>query len=523
MDTLSIREVIDMVTRGQVRIPAFQRGFVWDAERVAYLMDSIYKGYPFGSLMFWRTKEQLKSDRDLGPFQLPAPAEDYPVDYVLDGQQRLTSIFGVFQTTMAPTLPVDWVDIYFDVKAEKTAQDSQFVALQKSDVIDGQHFPLKTLFDSSAYRKATAGYDEDELKVIDDMQAIFKETKIPVQITKTDDKATVAIIFERVNRQGVELDTLQLLSAWTWSEEFQLADQFAELADELSPFGFSAVGSDTDLLLRCSSAILANDASPNALMNLNGAEVREKFDLVTNGVKYAVDFLRKSYHIEALSNLPFTTQLVPLAAFFAVPGNKESSYTEDQKHAIDKWFWRSSFTKRYSSGVLRNLKSDIIEIKKLKSGETSKIDEIHTTIDRDFFLSNSFGMGNVNTKTFLLALSTLKPRSFVSGQYVDLEKTLKAANRSEFHHMMPRDFLKASGQTYYSENILANMCFLSRADNRKLGGDAPSVYRSKMPAQVDEIISCAATTNTLFSDNFQKFAEERADILTDICKALCHI
>jgi uncharacterized protein with ParB-like and HNH nuclease domain len=97
MESLSIRELIDLVTRGQVRIPAFQRGFVWDSDRVAYLMDSIYKGYPFGSLLFWRTKEKLKFDRDLGPFTLPEPNEDYPVDYVLDGQQRVTSIFGVFQ------------------------------------------------------------------------------------------------------------------------------------------------------------------------------------------------------------------------------------------------------------------------------------------------------------------------------------------------------------------------------------------------------------------------------------------
>ncbi|ARO88034.1 DUF262 domain-containing protein [Nitrosospira lacus] len=84
-----------------MRIPAFQRGFVWEPDRVAYLMDGIYKGFPFGSLLFWRTKEELKTERDLGPFKLPPPVEDYPVDYVLHGQQRITSIFGVFQTELA--------------------------------------------------------------------------------------------------------------------------------------------------------------------------------------------------------------------------------------------------------------------------------------------------------------------------------------------------------------------------------------------------------------------------------------
>jgi len=60
------RNLIERVTSGRLRIPAFQRGFVWDAERVAFLMDSIYKGYPFGAVILWRTKEQLQSERQLG-------------------------------------------------------------------------------------------------------------------------------------------------------------------------------------------------------------------------------------------------------------------------------------------------------------------------------------------------------------------------------------------------------------------------------------------------------------------------
>jgi uncharacterized protein with ParB-like and HNH nuclease domain len=98
---LTIRETLDLVPRGQIRVPAFQRGFVWESEKVAFLMDSIYKGYPFGSLLLWRTREQLRHERQLGPFRLPDRDPEYPIDYVLDGQQRITSIFGVFQTDLA--------------------------------------------------------------------------------------------------------------------------------------------------------------------------------------------------------------------------------------------------------------------------------------------------------------------------------------------------------------------------------------------------------------------------------------
>src|SRR3954463_16143867 len=123
METITIREILEQVHRGQIRVPAFQRGFVWEPDRVAYLMDSIYKVYPFGSLLFWRTREKLRVERTLGPFELPEPKADYPVDYVLDGQQRVTSIFGVFQSDL-PMLPGNnWLDIYFDLEAEESAQD----------------------------------------------------------------------------------------------------------------------------------------------------------------------------------------------------------------------------------------------------------------------------------------------------------------------------------------------------------------------------------------------------------------
>ncbi len=80
MDTMSIREIIEQIDRGQIRVPAFQRGFIWDPDRVAFFLDSIFKQYPFGSLLFWRAKDVLKVERSLGPFKLPAPQADYPID-----------------------------------------------------------------------------------------------------------------------------------------------------------------------------------------------------------------------------------------------------------------------------------------------------------------------------------------------------------------------------------------------------------------------------------------------------------
>jgi uncharacterized protein with ParB-like and HNH nuclease domain len=80
--SLAIRRLLERVASGQIRIPAFQRGFVWDMDRVAYFMDSLYKQYPFGSLLFWRTKYKLLHERNLGPYLLQENDPGYPIDYV---------------------------------------------------------------------------------------------------------------------------------------------------------------------------------------------------------------------------------------------------------------------------------------------------------------------------------------------------------------------------------------------------------------------------------------------------------
>jgi hypothetical protein len=130
-EPINIRKIIEELIAGRMRVPNFQRGFVWDPERVAYLMDSIYKGYPFGSILLWRTKQELSHERNLGPFNLPQNDPEYPTDYILDGQQRITSIFGVFQTDIVLNEPPLWSRIFYDFGASENAQESSFTCFSR--------------------------------------------------------------------------------------------------------------------------------------------------------------------------------------------------------------------------------------------------------------------------------------------------------------------------------------------------------------------------------------------------------
>jgi hypothetical protein len=503
---LSIRKVIEQISSGAIRIPAFQRGFVWDAEHVAYLMDSIYKGYPFGAVILWRTKEKLNSERSLGPFELPKGQADYPVDYVLDGQQRITSIFGVFQTELVANGDDSWTHIYFDMSATADLQESQFVALDKEAVDKARHFPIGTFFDVTAYRLATRELTESQAIEIDSVQAKFKEAIVPTQEIVTDDRAKVAIVFERVNRLGVELDVFQLLTAWTWSEDFDLQRRFNDLTETLRPHGFSEVADDTNLLLRCCSAVVAGDASPTAFVNLKGSDVRDRFDDIEHGIKGAIDFLKKNLNVEALANLPYPAALVPLAAFFAT---KNIRLTDEQRGILVKWFWRACFSRRYSAGVIRNLNRDIEEAAALRLGTSKSLADFTATIDTEFFLQ-SFSLGTVNTRSFILLLANERPLSFISGAPVTLSRVLQAYNRNEFHHLMPQAFLKEFGATSKQINPLANFAIISASDNQMLGGVAPSIYKAKMPAaKISLILGRSLCPDTLFTDRYEDFIAER--------------
>lgn len=519
MDTMSIREIIEQVDRGQIRIPAFQRGFVWDPDRVSFFLDSVFKQYPFGSLLFWRAKEVLKFERSLGPFTLPTPQADYPIDYVLDGQQRITSLYGTFQTNQMVEQTGDWKDIYYDYSIPFDAQDTQFFALQPDEVDRSRHFPLRCLFDTIAYRRETARLDEETIKKIDDMQTRFKETRIPIEVIRPAEPSTVAVIFERINRQGVPLDTLQLLSAWTWSEDFQLQSEFNDLVAELEEYGVSDVDSENNLLLRCCAAVLIYDPSPEVLVRMSGEEVRQRFSEVRNGLKGALDFLQMNLKIESVVNLPFQSLLVPLSVFFAGGDGVEKRVTAAQRKQLLRWFWRASFGRRYSGGLLRHLREDIENIRVLKEGQASKLGSFACNINADFFLMNNFTISAVNSKTTVLALAQQKPYSFISGTPVDLSKTLREFNRTEFHHLMPNAFLNTlTKKIKYSHNCLANMAFMTRAENRQLGGVAPSQYRERMHTNVDEILRSALCPISLFDDKYDVFVEERAGLLFNKAK-----
>ena len=199
--------------------PSFQRGFVWEPEKVAFFIDSLYKGYPIGSLLFWRTNIRLENERQLGNYSLPEPTKGYPLDYVLDGQQRITSIFSVFQTELTAVSTVSsWMDIYYILGSSVESQQSQFVPLDANNVDAKKHFPLNCLFDSVKYRKATEHYNVFRNRWCGAYWASKGLRVIPT--VNWGDESTFDFCFE-----GIEKGSVVAVSTYMASEHDNRCDQ----------------------------------------------------------------------------------------------------------------------------------------------------------------------------------------------------------------------------------------------------------------------------------------------------------
>jgi hypothetical protein len=519
-----VKDLINDLERGRVRIPSFQRGFVWEAERVSYFIDSIYKGFPFGSVLLWRTKNPLKTERNLGPYKLRQNDPEYPIDYVLDGQQRITSIFGIFQNSINPNEgeETSWTNLFFALNSKESVP---FCYLDDSQNYDpNSFFPLKYVFDAPKYRQLTRNLDENLASQIDDLVERFTKARIPLERFESEEPKYVATVFERINRQGIDLDTFQLLSVWNWSEDFDLQVKFSEISEELESFGFKEVGSD--LLLKCCSAVIMCKTDPKDFLELPGSAVRDKFEEIKRGIFGAIDFLKSELNVFSLKLLPMENILPVLTYFFSSSQKQSSPIPQQKNEVIKKWFWRSCFSQRYARG---NKISDIdlSEFKNLKSGNFHKLGEFDLSLEQSFFIKNTFLLSSVATRTFILLLAQGKPLNFIQGTNIALEKVLSQSNRKEFHHIFPKAYLEKSGKYDAKQiNCLANFSILARTDNNKINNKAPSIYKNEMPPtdqKLREILSTHFCPVEMFNDNYDNFLNLRAKLLLEKAQTLCQI
>ncbi|MBX5012689.1 DUF262 domain-containing protein [Rhizobium lentis] len=448
----------------------------------------------------------------MGDYKLPEPQKDYPVNYVLDGQQRITSLFSVFQTELEPETDA-FLDVYFDMLAKEDMQESLFVCLSEAEVDIERHFPVKTLFDATNYRTATLKLTEQNLNKVVTLQDRFKEYLIPNETFESGDRNKVAIVFERINRAGTPLEIFELLTAWSWSDEFDLVEKFKSLQVNIAEHGYEDLCNDQDLQLRICAGVIHGKTTPSDIVGLKGEDIRQRFPEIERGILGAIDFLKRELDVQQYKLLPFPGILVPLSVFFATQKVEGQPYSDKQKQAIVQWFWRALFTRRFSSDVNERQAADIIEFKRLKDDENHDFKLPRPEVA--FSWMSNFSAGNANSKTLILMLNSKQPHSFVSGARIDTSKILKKASQHEYHHIFPRKHLERTNAPAAVVNVLANICFLTRSDNNAIRDKSPEEYLEKYKTEnLPKYVSEALCPPDLQSTDYPSFLKSRMAILS---------
>jgi hypothetical protein len=516
-----IRDLNVAIRKGEIKVPQFQRPFVWGEDDALRLLDSIANNYPIGSLLLWRTKDKLATERNIGDFRLPETDDMSPTDYVLDGQQRLTVIYSA----LGDEPGVQGFTAYYDLeKGSFTANRRQERALHL--------FPLRWLYQTSKllnFRTALQAHvDAAPLQErLDALVDVLTGYQIPVVTLKDLTIEEVCPIFERVNSSGTDLSVFDLMVAATWSRKFDLNNTVQEIATALTPKNYGDIKGTT--VLKCFAAVRDNSTARERILALR--QLRDKpgdMDALVAKTKKAllqsVDQLVTDFMLYSLDFLPYEAHLVILTYIYA----NNTSLTGPQLRRVRQWFWRTSFSERYRGAPDDFVTRDLKAVQKFIIAGEAKPEWLGTIPDHEVIGSMIFRKNNSRSRAFILALAKQHPCNLTNGAAIDTTVALSVYNKKQFHHIFPDAFLRRR-RPEVERNYLLNFCMLAAAENNLVGDKDPQQYMPLAIESLGEKAERVFGSNLLplpseydyKSASLEGFMNARAPIIARVVRDLC--
>ncbi len=359
------------VQAGEIRVPRFQRPFVWKPEQRLELFRSIYDGIPIGSILIWRTGDHdLKSYDRLGSMRigrqtrLGKPDTGTVSQYLLDGHQRLTTLYVALGEGLVGEEPVqhlgggpgeleeekiedDW-PIFFDL------EERRFAPRPKHGGVPESWLPLSILLDPSKlyeFQKVLLerGLDRTLVNRAESLTSTFKDYSIPVVPIVTEDLDMATLSFQRVNSGGSKMSQVHMVSALTWSPEFDLNERMIEILVELEEVGWQ--GLEEQMILNVCKAALDLDLYYAEVEEIQKAikDRPQVLEDAAGSLKAAAIFLRERCKIYGPAVLPYSFQVVLLADAIQRAGwlSKPDLKCEAEE-GVERWFWLTTYTEHFA-------------------------------------------------------------------------------------------------------------------------------------------------------------------------------
>jgi len=517
-----ITDLINDIKRGYIKIPQFQRDFIWSKEKAANLMDSILKGYPIGTMILWKTKEALRAIRNLGGVDLPeTPSGDF-IQYVLDGQQRLTSIFAtLYGAKVRREYRIeDFSEIYINLEA---ADDEEIVISGKDGVNEKSLIKLtKLLYGGLQY---LASFSEEYLQRLEQFKRNLETYQIPSILIREIPIDVATEIFTRINEGGKPLSVFEIMVAKTFDVErdFDLAESYDTLIGELDRVDYETLSEAT--ILRTVSVILKKECAKKAILNLNKFDFIDIWPKAVDAIERTVDYFRNYFKIPVSKLLPYNDLIVPYAYFFY--HHNERPLGDKEKYLQDL-FWRISLTERYSSGTEAKIAQDIKRVDMILEDTLPDYNySPYSKLTPEGIEQNGvFSVGRSYIKAILCILAEQQPKSFADNSIVRISNAwLKQANSRNYHHFFPKSYLKKEGIENTKINHIANITIVDAYLNKRvIGSKSPSKYMEKFTKNtiLDEAMKSHLIdieTFGVLNDDYNTFFAQRIKAISDALKS----
>lgn len=532
-DDAELHKLLDMIDSGELQLPNFQRGWTWDDLRIRNIIASLTQGYPMGAIM---QLEYGGSEVKLGyrAFEGSESEDTTPRFLILDGQQRLTSLYNSLmsqkpiETTnerkqkiqryyyldMEKCIDpdVDRLDAVISVPASRviTKDIGRAVVLDLSSPeleIEQKIFPVNLVFSTKQRNKWFKAFvrryeiqnaespeenlwDEFEEQVLDTIDSY----KIPViTLNKTTPREAVCKVFENVNTGGIPLTVFELVTASFATHDFNLRENWEE---EIKPrirgnysgdittdlmYSIDATAFLTSMTLlsnykRKRSGIGHTSCKKKDVLSLSYEEYKRNLNELLNGFDMAREFLT-SECIFRKRDLPYTTQIIPLAATCAFIGRKQFDKVST-KNVLRRWFWCGIFGEMYGGANESRYSNDIEDLADAVEGKSSA----NRTVNSANFQSNRLlGLKTRNSAAYkgIMALIFREDaKDFIDGTGMT---SVKAKDTPpDIHHIFPQAYCEKIGLDKDKWDCVVNKTPLIARTNRLIGGTAPSKYIPKI-------------------------------------------
>lgn len=556
---ISVESLVGMIERGEIQLPEIQRRYVWKAPRVRDLLDSLYRGYPSGSVLVWETNTAVPT-RSLQVHAAGARVD--ATKLLLDGQQRLTSLTAIlrgepivvrgkkkpidvlFNLDHPDGPPVELIEVMSDEEPAVAAQDEadayspdedpeeaelqdlQAMLQKRTFVVASKQLaqlpnwvPVSEVFKSTTDRDilkkaGVTSFDDPRYdrytKRLEKLRKIREYPYVMHILEKDLSYEEVAEIFVRVNSLGAKLRSSDLALAQItarWPSSLKLFEDFQEQCEKDSGFTL-----DVGLLVRTLVVFATGQCRFESVASISLEVLKSSWEEAKKGLHFAINFLKSNADIEDESLLSSPLVLVTLAF---LSRKRSNVFTAEETRSLLFWVYIANARGRYSRGSSETILNADLATLHRGGGPQELIDAVKLAFGRLEILPEDLVGKGANSPLFSLAFLALRKRGaqdWHSGLGISLTHQGKL-HFIQYHHIFPKALLRKHSVEKSEVNELANMAFISGNTNRRLGMKEPADYFPDIIAKRGpEALTCQAipTAPDLHKvENYRQFLESR--------------